>query len=135
MLGHLSHCRSVCVAALATSAFLCHPTGAHAADAANVAGGAYDAAAFVVRSWRVEDGLPHNSVNAILQTHDGYLWLATNDGLGRFDGVRFTIFGLREGLPSLEVLTLLEDRNGALWIGTSLGLGRLQNGRFEAWTT
>ncbi len=90
---------------------------------------------YVVRSWKVEDGLPHNSVNAILQTRDGYLWLATNDGLARFDGVRFSVFGLREGLPSLQVLALLEDRAGALWIGTSLGLCRLKNGRFEAWTT
>ncbi len=94
-----------------------------------------DSSPFVVRLWKVEDGLPHNSVNAILQTSDGYLWLATIDGLARFDGVRFSVFGLREGLPSLQVLTLLEDHTGALWIGTSVGLTRLQNGRFETWTT
>ena len=111
---------------------LCAPQAAQAANAANATN---LPSPFVIRSWKVEDGLPHNSVNAILQTRDGYLWLATSDGLARFDGVRFTVFGLREGLPSLQVLTLLEDRQGALWIGTSLGLSRLQNGRFEAWTT
>ena len=109
--------------------------GAHAAGLTNVGVVAAESSPFVVRTWRVEDGLPHNSVNAILQTRDGYLWLATNDGLARFDGVQFTVFGLREGLPSLRVLTLLEDRAGALWIGTSQGLCRLRNGTFESWTT
>ncbi len=90
---------------------------------------------FVARSWQVEDGLPHNAINAILQTRDGYLWIATNDGLARFDGVRFTVFRLQEGLPSLEVQTLLEDAEGALWIGTSQGLCRLRQGRIETWTT
>src|SRR5947208_5626417 len=39
-----------------------------------------------------DDGLPQNAVNAILQTRDGYLWLATFDGLVRFDGLEFTVF-------------------------------------------
>ena len=55
--------------------------------AADAAGEIPDNSPFVVRSWQVEDGLPHNSVNQILQTQDGYLWLATDDGLARFDGV------------------------------------------------
>ena len=44
------------------------------------------------RVWQTEDGLPHNSVNAVLQTKNGYLWLGTYEGLVRFDGVRFTVF-------------------------------------------
>ena len=48
----------------------------------------------VIRSWGTEAGLPQNTVNAIVQTRDGYLWLATRDGVARFDGVRFTVFGL-----------------------------------------
>jgi ligand-binding sensor domain-containing protein len=43
-------------------------------------------------TWRQTQGLPQNSVRTILQTHDGYLWIGTNGGLARFDGVRFTIF-------------------------------------------
>lgn len=43
-------------------------------------------------SWNTENGLPQNSVNDILQTRDGYLWLATFGGLVRFDGIRFVIF-------------------------------------------
>ena len=109
------------LAALATNCSLCllwPQPGAQAAepaelatsvDVAETANAAPDTSPFVVRSWQVEDGLPHNSVNAILQTSDGYLWLATNDGLARFDGVHFTVFGLREGLPSLRALALLED--------------------------
>jgi ligand-binding sensor domain-containing protein len=42
--------------------------------------------------WQTEQGLPHNSVNSIVQTRDGYLWLATEAGLARFDGVKFTVF-------------------------------------------
>jgi ligand-binding sensor domain-containing protein/signal transduction histidine kinase len=132
MSGHLGRDQLIRVAALAAPLLLL--IGNEPCSAA-LAGDSRDTSPFVVRSWQVEDGLPHNSVNAILQTRDGYLWLATDDGLARFDGVRFTVFGLREGLPSLQVLALLEDRNGALWIGTSRGLSRLQNGQFDTWTT
>ena len=45
--------------------------------------------------WDSDSGLPQNSVDAILQTRDGYLWLGTQEGLVRFDGVRFTIFDTR----------------------------------------
>ena len=132
MPGHSSHCQLICVAAVASSLLL--PLEPRV-RAATLAVGAPETSPFVVRSWQVEDGLPHNSVNQILQTRDGYLWLATDDGLARFDGVRFTVFGLAEGLPSLQVLALIEDRAGAVWIGTSLGLSCLQNGRFDTRTT
>ena len=89
----------------------------------------------VIRSWGTEAGLPQNTVNAITQTRDGYLWLGTRDGLARFDGVRFTVFGLREGLPSIEVQALFEDRQGQLWIGTGGGgLSRLFQGRIQTVT-
>ncbi|HEY4416085.1 MAG TPA: two-component regulator propeller domain-containing protein [Verrucomicrobiae bacterium] len=85
----------------------------------------------VIRSWNTEMGLPQNSVNAIVQTLDGYLWLGTQEGLARFDGVRFTSFGLQNGLPSVEINALSEDHAGALWIGTGGGLSRLADGKFE----
>ncbi|HMJ63470.1 MAG TPA: two-component regulator propeller domain-containing protein, partial [Bryobacteraceae bacterium] len=50
---------------------------------------------YVHRGWRADSGLPQNSVLAIAQTPDGYVWLGTEDGLVRFDGVRFTVFGQR----------------------------------------
>ncbi len=90
-------------------------------------------AGLVIRSWDTEAGLPQNTVNAIAQTRAGYLWLGTRDGLARFDGLRFTVFGLHEGLQSVEVQALHEDRTGTLWIGTGGGgLNRLVDGRIES---
>jgi ligand-binding sensor domain-containing protein/signal transduction histidine kinase len=79
-------------------------------------GGLFDA-------WTTENGLPQNSVNDILQTRDGYLWLATHGGLVRFDGVRFTVFDRSTpGIASQRIRALHEDRRGALWAGTEDGV-------------
>jgi len=77
-------------------------------------------AGYVAEAWTTERGLPQNSVNAVAQTPDGYLWVATFGGLARFDGVRFRIFdaGSEPALPSSRITALLVDRGGALWIGT-----------------
>jgi ligand-binding sensor domain-containing protein/signal transduction histidine kinase len=91
----------------------------------------FNPAGLVIRAWNTQSGLPQNTVNAITQTRNGYLWLATQEGLARFDGVRFTTFGLQDGLPSVEINALCEDHAGTLWIGTSAGLSRQQNGQFE----
>ena len=90
---------------------------------------------FLIRSWQTDQGLPNNTVNAIVQTHDGYLWLGTDEGLARFDGVRCQVFGLQDGLINLQISALLEDRRHALWIGTSGGgLGRYEHGRISICT-
>ncbi len=84
--------------------------------------------------WTSDSGLPQNSVTAILQARDGYLWLGTQEGLVRFDGVRFTIFDTRN-TPALSddwVQALAETRDGAIWIGTVTGLVRLAGGEFRA---
>ncbi len=92
-------------------------------------------ARFVIRGWKTGAGLPQNTVNAMLQTRDGYLWLGTQAGLARFDGVRFTVLGLSDGLPSIQVRVLLQDQAGDLWIGTTGGgLSRLRNGCFETFS-
>jgi ligand-binding sensor domain-containing protein len=73
--------------------------------------------------WRDRDGLPQNTVQAIVQTRDGYLWLGTEAGLARFDGARFTVFD-RKNTPELghdHILALHESRDGGLWIGTRRG--------------
>ena len=74
----------------------------------------------IVDHWTTDRGLPQNSVNALLETRDGYLWIATFGGLARFDGVRFRVFDgeAGNGLPSSRILSLLEDRAGRLWVGT-----------------
>ncbi len=68
--------------------------------------------------WNTDNGLPHNTIRAILQTRDGYLWLASLDGLVRFDGVRFTVFttGNTPALKSNRCTSLFEDQAGQLWI-------------------
>lgn len=70
--------------------------------------------------WTTDDGLPQNGVNAILQTQDGYLWLATFDGLVRFDGQQFTVFnkGNTRGIGGNRFDRLFEDRHGTLWAVT-----------------
>lgn len=91
---------------------------------------------YVHNSWRSEDGLPQNSVVAILQTRDGYLWLGTQEGLVRFNGLKFTVFN-RENTKAFklnDIRTLVQDRNGDLWIG-SFGGGLIQyhNGVFRSY--
>ena len=73
-----------------------------------------------VQVWTKEKGLPDNSVTAVLQTRDGYLWIGTSGGLARFDGVRFVPIA---PLPVksnavLRVTALCEDAAGRLWVGT-----------------
>ncbi len=84
--------------------------------------------------WTADDGLPQNSVYGIVQTRDGYLWLATLDGLARFDGVRFTVFNKSNspGIINNRFVSLFEAADGDLWAGTEeSGAGRFRGGRFE----
>jgi len=102
----------------------------------DVADGGEGGLTLTFRAWEREQGLPQNAVHALTQTHDGYLWLGTDDGLVRFDGVRFVSFGLREGLHSGPVRNLFTDSQGVLWIGTTGGgLTRWQGGQFTTFTT
>lgn len=87
--------------------------------------------------WQDQHGLPQNSVNTIVRTRDGYLWLGTVDGVVRFDGVRFTAFD-PINTPEIGaggVIALLEDRAGDLWIATNGGgLTRRRGDRFTRYT-
>jgi signal transduction histidine kinase/AraC-like DNA-binding protein/streptogramin lyase len=88
---------------------------------------------WVHESWTVKDGLPVNSINALLQDRTGYIWAATFDGLVRFDGIRFTVFNSAnsEELPSNRIIQLKEGRDGSLWLITEQGhVVRFRDGRF-----
>ena len=89
-------------------------------------------------SWHTVDGLPQDNVVSVAQTPDGYLWLGTEEGLARFDGVRFTVFD-KSNTPELKsslVSALLVDQMGSLWIGTGGGgVLRMTDGKFVAFTT
>jgi signal transduction histidine kinase/ligand-binding sensor domain-containing protein len=85
--------------------------------------------------WKSDSGLPQGSVLALAQTADGYLWLGTEEGLVRFDGVQFTVFdkGNSAGLRSATVISLLVDHEDRLWVGThGGGLTRFTHGKFES---
>ena len=75
-------------------------------------------------AWRIQDGVFRGAPNAITQTTDGYLWIGTQAGLLRFDGVRFVPWTPPDGqhLPSSNVISLLGARDGSLWIGMEGGL-------------
>jgi ligand-binding sensor domain-containing protein len=80
-------------------------------------------------------GLPQNSVRAVMSSARGDLWIATDEGLARFDGTRFTVYDRRTApaLSSNQVACLAESPSGVLWIGTlEGGLYRLEAGRLEA---
>jgi len=92
---------------------------------------------YVLDNWQIPEGLPQTSVQAIARTPDGYLWVGTQEGLARFDGVRFTVFdtGNEPAIPDKYISVLFVDRAGRLWIGTRSGVAVLENGRFKPFTT
>ena len=92
---------------------------------------------YVWRSWTRLDGLPGSQVWAITQDQSGYIWIGTNEGLIRFDGVRFVSgrqLGL-ERLPNASVRALFVARDGSVWIGFGTGgIGRLKERRLQTFT-
>ena len=79
-------------------------------------------------AWRVQEGAFDAAPNAITQTTDGYLWIGTNSGLVRYDGVRFVPWKVPEGTRDIgAVYSLLGSSDGALWIGTARGLFSWKN--------
>lgn len=81
-------------------------------------------------AWRIQDGMFNGTPHAIAQTADGYLWIGTEGGLVRFDGVRFVPWTEPQGthLPRPNVYSLLGSRDGSLWIGSGDGLAQWTNG-------
>src|ERR1700675_2692156 len=89
---------------------------------------------YLVENWQIQDGLPQTSAQAIARTPDGYLWVGTQEGLARFDGVRFTVFvsGKDVDIPDKHISTLFVDAGGRLWVGTRSGLAVLEDGHFRS---
>jgi signal transduction histidine kinase/ligand-binding sensor domain-containing protein len=89
------------------------------------------------QSWSTENGLPQNSVHRIFQSRDGYIWIATEGGVARFNGIDFTIFS-DETTPSFasdDICCFAQDRTGSLWIGTADGLLQYSMGIFRRYST
>ncbi|MGY4516129.1 ligand-binding sensor domain-containing diguanylate cyclase [Lysobacter sp. HA18] len=111
-------------ALLAVLAFACLPALA-----------AHSLADDFVESWTTRDGLPHSTINGIGQTSDGYLWLATWEGLARYDGHEFRLYR-RDDIPGLvddSVRALHIGPKGDLWAGSARGgIVRWHAGRWDS---
>ena len=94
-------------------------------------------ASYARQTWVMENGLPQNTITALWQTHDGYLWLGTESGLVRFDGNSFQVYdhNTDAAMPGNDICCLVEGPDGALWIGTSEGLGRRLQRKFRTYST
>jgi signal transduction histidine kinase/ligand-binding sensor domain-containing protein len=92
---------------------------------------ALDVSEYAHTAWKVREGFVKGTIGSIAQTPDGYLWLGTEFGLLRFDGVRTVPWQPPPGqqLPSNSVFSLLVARDGTLWIGTSQGLASWKDGK------
>jgi signal transduction histidine kinase/ligand-binding sensor domain-containing protein len=87
--------------------------------------------------WTVDNGMPENEIRGITQTPDGYLWIATFNGLARFDGVHLTVFNRETpGLLSNQFGTMLQGKGGDLWLDSvDHGIVRYHDGVFRAYGT
>src|SRR5712675_2496480 len=85
---------------------------------------ALDISQYAHTAWKIREGFSKGRVTSFAQTPDGYLWLGTEFGLLRFDGVRAIPWGPPRGaaLPDDHIRALLASRDGRLWIGTYKGL-------------
>jgi signal transduction histidine kinase/ligand-binding sensor domain-containing protein len=93
---------------------------------------------YQIDHWTTENGLPIGGLTGMCQTREGYLWIATLDGLARFDGVRFTIFNRSNtpGITSNRFQTMFCAVNGDFWTGTEGGtVIRFHDGRFQSYST
>jgi ligand-binding sensor domain-containing protein len=87
--------------------------------------------------WQTENGLPQNTIHRVIQTRDGYIWVATDGGLARFDGLSFSVFD-KQNTPALgsnQIRGVSEDSDGNLWICTPEGLIREKDSQFRAFTS
>ena len=80
--------------------------------------------------YMVKDGLVNNFVRAFLQSRDGSIWVATDEGVSHWQDGHFTSYQERDGLCYFSTRTLAEDHNGDIWVGTDRGVSHLQGGRF-----
>jgi len=94
---------------------------------------------YIHEVWGIEQNLPQNTIETIIQTKEGYLWLGTQEGLVRFDGLKFTVFDKSkvEQLFHNKIMALCQDRDENIWIGTYGGgvtVYNLKKGTFRSFT-
>lgn len=77
-----------------------------------------------IKTYTTADGLARDHINRIVQDSRGFLWFCTTEGLSRFDGYKFSNYGVEQGLPGRDVTDFLETRSGTYWVATDRGLAR-----------
>lgn len=82
------------------------------------------------KNYTVEQGLAQSQINDICQDELGYLWIATESGLSRFDGLNFVNFSMENGLPDNEIEKIHIDNSGVLWVGTPKGIAYFEDSKF-----
>src|SRR5437773_3913337 len=117
--------RTVQLSILLSGILLAWGTGAYGLDPA------LDVSQYAHTAWKIREGSFKGIIQAIAQTPDGYLWLGTEFGLLRFDGVRTVPWEPPAGehLPSSHIRCLLVARNGRLWIATTEGMTSWKDGK------
>ena len=82
------------------------------------------------KNYTVEDGLAQSQINAINQDQFGYLWIGTESGLSRFDGISFVNYAIDNGLPDNKIETIYVDDQNVVWVATPEGIAKYENQRF-----
>ncbi len=105
-------------------------------SSATISAGPADAN-FLLDKWNSESGLPQNSVLATARTKDGYLWIGTQEGVTRFDGVKFKVYKNAADWANQDIFTncMLAAGDGSLWVGTRSGLNRISSQPENPFTT
>ncbi len=86
---------------------------------------------YVLDNWNIESGLPQISVLSITQDGTGYMWIGTQNGIARFDGVRFVTYDRQaSGVDTTMATVAFTDHNGEPWFGTPHGALHYTNGQF-----
>ncbi len=114
--------------------FLLHNTPNWAQNNKRESGAQKTFSQYSINKWNNENGLPGNAVKDILKTSDGYIWIATFDGLARFDGVKFEVYdkAVSSSFKTNGILSLFEDNQKNLWLGTDgAGVLKYHKGKFD----
>jgi ligand-binding sensor domain-containing protein/signal transduction histidine kinase len=84
------------------------------------------------RTYSIEQGLSEAVVVDLMQDNQGYIWVATNYGLNRFDGIQFKNYFQKDGLLSNKIYSLYQDSSGTIWVGTGNGVNAIQDDSIRA---
>src|SRR5579871_1799316 len=93
-----------------------------------VFGAALSAHRLPVKVYTSANGVPRNSARCLVPDASGMLWICTSEGLVRFDGYQFRLFGPEQGLPSRSILDFVPSKKGGYWVVSSAGVCRIPTG-------